>query len=278
MNYLLLFENFQGWIEISATEFIKNTWINFTKEEINKIKDILYPHKIMNPIGNDRIDVKSNNLRMVIIKLEDEWYCVMIKIENGGKFYKCDQFYSLEYLLKEKKNEWFVENPMLEEFERSWAHTQKHKHGDISYELITPYLFGKEVLGSKSTYDFNDLVSDVETKEELDDILNNIKNKWENFKNSEINTIISLIPYTDVEIIDTIGYISGLDGEGELFMLGIPPGPYKVPGRIEIKSEGITIIKLKDEWYYVIIDLNEGPFFYKCDQLDGLMSFLRKNI
>lgn len=36
----------------------------------------------------------------------------------------------------------------------------------------------------------------------------------------------------------------------------------------------ISIIKTKDEWYYVIIDKYKDALFYKCDQLDGLLLFI----
>ena len=43
----------------------------------------------------------------------------------------------------------------------------------------------------------------------------------------------------------------------------------------------ITIVKLKDEWYYIILSTRDGDVdqsFYKCDQFEGLLSFLKNNV
>lgn len=38
---------------------------------------------------------------------------------------------------------------------------------------------------------------------------------------------------------------------------------------------GVTIVKLKDEWFYVCVHSMFGDFqFYRCDQFDGLISLI----
>lgn len=50
-----------------------------------------------------------------------------------------------------------------------------------------------------------------------------------------------------------------------------------------MKSKYFDIVKLKDEWYFIIYKPATGPAdtereFYKCDQFEGLIAFLKKNI
>jgi hypothetical protein len=46
-------------------------------------------------------------------------------------------------------------------------------------------------------------------------------------------------------------------------------------------NSNICIFKVKDEWYYISINIRKNPnilkqYFYRCDQLDELLSTLKK--
>lgn len=48
--------------------------------------------------------------------------------------------------------------------------------------------------------------------------------------------------------------------------------------RIDSKEVGVIIVKLKDEWYYVLLNMSnqyEDDIYYQCDQLEGLLSLLK---
>jgi len=48
-----------------------------------------------------------------------------------------------------------------------------------------------------------------------------------------------------------------------------------------IWANGLIIIKLKDEWYYVATpdgEYHNSNSYYKCDQFEGLLAFLEMMI
>lgn len=51
--------------------------------------------------------------------------------------------------------------------------------------------------------------------------------------------------------------------------------------RIDSKESGIIMIKLKDEWYYVMMDMSDqaqDDLFFKCDQFEGLIKLIQDYI
>lgn len=51
--------------------------------------------------------------------------------------------------------------------------------------------------------------------------------------------------------------------------------------RLDSKQSGVIMIKLKDEWYYVMMDMSdqeEDDQFFKCDQFEGLLQLIKDYI
>lgn len=186
---------------------------------------------------------------------------------------------------------------LFEEFEE-----QHSKHND--YHQITGKQFGIETMGwdeAGGAYcSLDDIVFEDEGDVPLSERIKFIKERWEEFTDDEIYKIRSLYPYDMVIIKPAVdkSYFSSELAEDEKAI--VPEGAYVKPGcdfmpgcRIDIEQENIQIVKLIDEWYYVktkmalptskhttniIAKYKQTVFYYKCDQFNGLMSFLRKNL
>jgi len=103
---------------------------------------------------------------------------------------------------------------------------------------------------------------------------NFIKQKWDNFTDSEIEKIKSMFPYSNVAL-DI--YINNFTDSESYPKAKLDIKYYKSIFKRDFSNSDdseISIIKTKDEWYYVIIDKYKDTLFYKCDQLDGLLLFI----
>ena len=104
-------------------------------------------------------------------------------------------------------------------------------------------------------------------------IVKDILKNSEEFTPKEIQTIEKKIKsiYPDREV-RSDSYIKVMNDTLPEFL--------NAAGSIEIWSpdtgDKFWIDKVKDEWFYVYIPINEigNEFFYKCDQLEGLIQFL----
>ena len=81
--------------------FIRNNWIPFTNDEIDKIKFLNYISMTEITdypcIRNCAFNIKLSNKNIQIFKLVNEWYFVKVITTQKDVIYKCDQ---LEGLLK----------------------------------------------------------------------------------------------------------------------------------------------------------------------------------
>jgi hypothetical protein len=87
-------------------KFIEDFWMAFTDKEIEMVRELLPDVKAKNLISTDtqgaRLDSKESGI--IMIKLKDEWYYVMMNMsdqEEDDKFFKCDQFEGLLQLIKD---------------------------------------------------------------------------------------------------------------------------------------------------------------------------------
>jgi hypothetical protein len=84
-----------------------------------------------------------------------------------------------------------------------------------------------------------------------------------NFYRSEIKSILSIFP-KDFKFEFSEGFLGGVD-EAEIY---IKRGRYTY----------YRINKYEDEWF-IFADLSTADYkFYKCDQLDGLLDCIQKNV
>jgi len=88
------------------SKFISEIWIPFTEKELQKIQELLPDAQFCKIIKTDRNDARidSPESGLIIIKLIDEWYYVMMNMTDqhqGDLFFQCDQFEGLIKLIKD---------------------------------------------------------------------------------------------------------------------------------------------------------------------------------
>lgn len=113
---------------------------------------------------------------------------------------------------------------------------------------------------------------EIRKKEYMRDLYNNAENGGksddiEEFDESEIKRISSICK--DIEICTEDKY-SGFNFSSEIpdfiFDFGVP--------KHSLILDNIVVTKFKDEYYYVFDSTNR--WFFKCDQIDGLISCIKK--
>jgi len=126
-------------------------------------------------------------------------------------------------------------------------------YSSLPYEEITRNEYNHETIGEGNTdYDIN-----VDDEDYTYDDSNFVIDHWMPFTQSELNKIQELLP--DANFCKVIK---------------IDPDD----ARIDSKESGLIMIKLKDEWYYVMMDMSdqeEGALFFKCDQFEGLLQLIK---
>lgn len=96
-NQLTCGEGIDDWR--AETKFISENWIPFTEKELQKIQELLPDAQFCKVIETDRDDARidSPESGVIIIKLIDEWYYVMMNMT----FFQCDQFEGLIQFIKD---------------------------------------------------------------------------------------------------------------------------------------------------------------------------------
>lgn len=87
-----------------------------------------------------------------------------------------------------------------------------------------------------------------------------IQDNWTAFTPKEIEMVKQLLPDVQAKT------ILSTDVQG---------------ARLDSKQSGVIMIKLRDEWYYVMMNMSdqeEGNQFFKCDQFEGLLQLIKDYI
>lgn len=96
-------DDYSWWDDV---QFIDDNWTAFDDKEIQMVRELLPDVKAETLLSTDvqgaRLDSKESGI--IMIKLKDEWYYVMMDMsdqEEDNKFFKCDQFEGLIQLIKD---------------------------------------------------------------------------------------------------------------------------------------------------------------------------------
>jgi len=106
------------------------------------------------------------------------------------------------------------------------------------------------------------------------DLISFIEDFWMTFTDKEIEMVRELLP--DVKAKNSISTDFDLNGDISLFGQS-----YLDTKGARLDSKEFTMIKLKDEWYYVMMDMSdqeEDDKFFKCDQFEGLLQLIKDYI
>lgn len=206
--------------------------------------------------GNIFVTIIFNEILLTIYAYEDEWFRVDfidIKASHPCKItYSCDQLEGLINLLKDTQKK-------HESFGRIVYYTESNNNENLPlYKNLSGEEWAEAGLGK--FLEENAENGDKFTKYEWEKIKTRLTYFGHNSKRCRA------VPpdHRDVFTI-IINQLSTIHNGGSClsYNLMVRYNPY---GRI-------TIFKLKDEWFYVLLDVPyiEGNYYYKCDSIDGVI-------
>lgn len=286
--------------EENESEFIQKNWISLTQDEISKISET-FPkrnYKLNSDVEtpkNSSMTISyitySRSYYILINKLKDEWFYIGLLNTTGSisRYYACDQFDGLLNCLKHIYRTYLFDP--VNRFENDKMLENKT---EIMYKKISEIEFSEDVLFYAdefrsfvdSHYNFGN------DKEITSQFFNHLMTAWEDFPEKEIQKIVSLLQdgflkichhFPEVEVLIN-KFAKGRSENIPQARIDIYVGTVKRPVFLNTPTKwasGLIIVKLKDEWYYVSTPDGRYPnsnSFYKCDQFEGLLSFLQMMI
>lgn len=104
-NYEIYDNDFEEYT-YDGSEFISDNWVAFTQNELSKIQELVPDAHFSKTIKTDPDDIRidSKESGIIMIKLKDEWYYVMMDMSDQAQddlFFKCDQFEGLIKLIQD---------------------------------------------------------------------------------------------------------------------------------------------------------------------------------
>lgn len=269
MIYLKIFEDFDSGFKVwnprtNNNKFLVEKAKIFSKEEINSIKEVLKGnisnlntyHLSSISFYMDYKDIKSSKKHITIEKFNDEWFL----LTDYPTFYECDQLDGLLRCLKNLLPKSINESNQSEYYKK----LSQNEFDDI---LTNP------VIQSLSSSDIDRLEKFAKENNSRLDLRNASVYIYQPHEGWFIYDGWGLDKY----ISDSHIKVDGKDHYSGDYSLedGIIVEDFTAIIKCDFIDYDINIIKCDDDWFLVCWESNGNDLMYKCDQIDGVIKFLK---